>query len=471
MPWTIDDILQATGGELVAGHRDQVFEGVAIDSRRIRATEAFVAIRGAVHDGHRFIPEVVERGVRGLIVGRERIDDARRSDWTGSQPIACVAVADTLRALGDLAAYHRRRSRAAVVAITGSNGKTSTRRMTAGVLSRRFAVLEPLKNLNNQIGVPLTLFNLEPRHDWAVLELGTNTPGEIARLAEICTPDVGLITNIGPAHLEGLGSLEGVLAEKGSLLSGLAPGGRAVLNADDPRLRRLAERRSAATLLYGLAAEAGVRAEQIQETRHGLDFDLVAAGGRTAVHLPAYGRFMVHNALAAAAVGHLLGLSLEEIRIGLEDFSPVQGRMRVLTLKTGIHLIDDTYNANPASMEAAVATLRRLRGTDRGVLVVGDMRELGPDAPDLHRDLGRLAARSGIGKLLACGEFAAQVAAGAAEAGLPAVDVVAGSRAEIAEALLGELKTGDWVLVKGSRAMGMEAIVMAIQKWAERPNG
>ena len=430
------------------------------------AADAFVAIVGAVHDGHRFIREVAEVGVRGLVFERGRALDVP-AGLLQSGELACVAVTDTTRALGDLAAYHRRRSPAAVLAITGSNGKTSTRRMTAAVLSRRFAVLEPAKNLNNQIGVPLTLFNLEPRHAWAVLELGTNLPGEIARLAEICAPDVGLITNIGPAHLEGLGSLEGVLAEKGALLAGLAPGGRAVLNADDPRLRRLAGECGVEPLLFGLSADAAVRAERISESARGIDFELALAGQRTPVRLSVHGRFMVHNALAAAAAGHLLGVGIEEIRQGLEGFSPVPGRMSVSTLPGGIHLIDDTYNANPASMEAAIATLHRLRGNGRGLLVVGDMLELGPASAALHRDMGRLAARTGVSRLLACGNFAEDVGSGAAAEGLAAADILTGPQALIGEALLGELRAGDWVLVKGSRSMGMEAIVNAVRKWAE----
>jgi UDP-N-acetylmuramoyl-tripeptide--D-alanyl-D-alanine ligase len=466
MPWTVQDILEATHGDLVAGDRDRSFGSISIDSRRINATEVFVAIRGAVHDGHRFIREVLERGVRGLVVGRSRVNDLPAALRQAGHA-ACVAVADTTRALGDLAAYHRKRSPARVIAITGSNGKTSTRRMAAAVVSRRFVVLEPAKNLNNQIGVPLTLFNLGPRHEWAVLELGTNLPGEIARLAEICTPDVGLITNIGPAHLEGLGSLEGVLREKGSLLAGLAPGGRAALNADDPRLRRLAGEHGAEPLLFGLASDAAVRAEGVAETARGIDFELALPGHRGTVRLRAHGRFMVHNALAAAAVGHLLGLSFEDIRNGLEQFSPVPGRMSVSTLSGGIHLIDDTYNANPASMEAAIATLHHLRGASRGLLVVGDMRELGPASAVLHRDLGRLAARTGVFKLLACGDFAAEVAAGAGEGGMAAADIATGSQADIGSVLLRELRAGDWVLVKGSRSMGMEAIVSAVRKWAE----
>ena len=201
-----------------------------------------------------------------------------------------------------------------VVAITGSNGKTSTRRMTAAVLSRRFEVLEPERNLNNQIGVPLTLFRLEERHQWAVLELGTSLPGEIARLAEICRPDIAVVTNVGPAHLERLGSLEGVAAEKGALVAGLAPGGRAVLNADDPRVAAMAAGLGENALRFGLAETARVRAAAVTETAAGVAFDLLVGGAGPRVRLNAHGRVMVHNALAAAAVGNLLGLSPEDIR-------------------------------------------------------------------------------------------------------------------------------------------------------------
>jgi UDP-N-acetylmuramoyl-tripeptide--D-alanyl-D-alanine ligase len=353
-----------------------------------------------------------------------------------------------------------------VVAITGSNGKTSTRRMAAAVASRRFTVLEPAKNLNNQIGVPLTLFRLEPRHQWAILELGTNRPGEIERLSAICTPDIGVITNIGPAHLEGLGTLEGVLNEKSALLAGLAPGGRAVLNADDPLLQPLARKRGADLLRFGLSADAAVRADQLRAGAEGIFFELALPGQRAPVHLHAFGRFMVHNALAAAAVGHAQGLDIADIRQGLEAFRPVAGRMSMAALAGGVHLIDDSYNANPASMEGAFAALNQLRGGGRSLLVLGDMRELGRDAGALHQQLGRRAARSGAAKLLVCGDFAADVAAGARQGGMAAADIVTGARADVQTALLLELRTGDWVLVKGSRAMGMEAIVRALQDWS-----
>jgi UDP-N-acetylmuramoyl-tripeptide--D-alanyl-D-alanine ligase len=465
MTWTVDDILDATGGDLVTGARDRSFASISIDSRTVKAGEAFVAIRGEVHDGHRFIEEVLKLGVRGLVVDRSRARDLAVRMPPQSDAV-CVAVADTTVALGDLGAFHRRRSPAAVVAITGSNGKTSTRRMTAAIAARRFTVLEPAKNLNNQIGVPLTLFRLEPRHQWAILELGTNQPGEIARLSAICTPDIGLITNIGPAHLEGLGSLEGVLREKSALLAGLAPGGRALLNADDPLLRPLTGPSGSAPLRFGLAADADVRAERIRETEQGIFFELALPGQRAPVHLRTVGRFMVHNALAAAAVGYALGLDIDDLRQGLEAFTPVASRLNVIPLAQGIHLIDDSYNANPASVEGAIATLNQLRGGGRGLLVLGDMRELGRDAAALHRQVGRLAANSGAAKLLVCGDFSSEVAAGARENGMAAADIVTGSRSEVQAALLLEIKTGDWVLVKGSRAVGMEAIVRAVRDWS-----
>jgi len=252
-----------------------------------------------------------------------------------------------------------------------------------------------------------------------------------------------------------------VLREKSALLAGLAPHGRAVLNADDPHLRALAATSGARALRFGRSSDADVRADRIRETGEGLFFELALPEGRTEVRLRAFGRFMVSNALAAAAAGYALGLDIADIRDGLEAFTPVAGRMSVAALAGEVHLIDDTYNANPASMEGAMDALHRLRGGARSLLVLGDMREQGRDAAALHREVGRLAAGSGAAKLLACGDFAADVAAGARQGGMAAADIVIGSRAEVQAALLQELKAGDWVLVKGSRAMGMEAVVRA----------
>jgi UDP-N-acetylmuramoyl-tripeptide--D-alanyl-D-alanine ligase len=465
-PWTTQDILSATGGDLLCGDLHRRFAGIGIDSRKLAANQLFVAIVGEVHDGHRFTPGVVKHGVRGLMVSRQRTDELPLEAWR-SQDVVCVAVSDTTRALGDMAAFNRRRNPAKVVGITGSNGKTSTRAMTVAVLGSCFATLEPAGNYNNQIGLPLTLLNLTPSHQWAVLELGTNTPGEIARLADICTPDIGLITNIGPAHLERLGSLDGVMREKGQLLPRIRAGGQAVLNADDERLLRLAAETRAAVILYGQSPQAGVRALSISEMPQGISFTLqLPEKQQTEVQLNTAARFMVSNALAAAAVGHLLGIPIQAIKAALEHFEPLKGRMKIWPTPAGITLIDDSYNANPSSMNAAILTLQSKAGSRRRVAVLGDMRELGEQSADLHRQVGRVAGAAGLDRLYVFGDFAAQVLAGACEEHLDAGAIVVGSQEDILNDLKVWLRTGDWVLIKGSRAMRMEVIVEGLKEWA-----
>ncbi len=263
IPWTTREILEAIAGELLSGTLQDPFSKVFIDSRKIVNDGIFVAIVGDVHDAHAFVPDIVEQGVRGLVIDRKKAASFPLAAWK-TKGVTCIAVADTTRALGDMAAFNRRRSRASVVGITGSNGKTTTRQFTAAVVSQRYNTLATAGNFNNQIGLPLTLLGLELDHQWAVVELGTNNPGEIARLAAICSPDIGVITNIGPAHLEGLGSIEGVAQEKGSLIAGLRKNGTAVLNADDPRVLQLARQTRKRVVLYGLSADAGVRAACIE---------------------------------------------------------------------------------------------------------------------------------------------------------------------------------------------------------------
>jgi UDP-N-acetylmuramoyl-tripeptide--D-alanyl-D-alanine ligase len=355
-----------------------------------------------------------------------------------------------------------------VTAITGSNGKTTTRQMTASVVSQRFDTLSTKKNFNNNIGLPLTLLELCPKHRWAVVELGMNAPGEIDLLARICKPDIGVITNVGPAHLEGVGTIEGVMRAKGELLGRIRSGGTAVLNFDDERVRRLGEQAACRVMFYGLSASAAVRAEALEAVDGGTRFTLRlpdGTGERVLLNLP--GQFMVVNALAAAAVGCLVGLSPSDIRAGLEHFEPVAGRMNISIIGTGIHLIDDTYNANPASMAAALTTLAALRKDRRSFAVLGDMRELGDHADALHRELGVIAAESGLQVLFVCGEFAEAVARGALEAGMAPDKVIAGDKAHLLKCLIERLKPDDWVLVKGSRAMAMEETVSGLRAWAK----
>ena len=462
--------MEATGGELLCGDLRRSFSGVSIDSRNISADNLFVAITGEIHDGHAFTSTVIDQGVSGLVVSRRKAVQMPLPAWKKNN-IACIAVEDTTRALGDMAAFNRLRSHASVVAITGSNGKTTTRRMTAMILERQYNTLTAIGNFNNDIGLPLTLLGLSSGHQWAVLELGTNNPGEIARLAEICSPDIGVLTNIGPAHLEGLGSIEGVMQEKGDLLKNLAPGAKAILNADDPRVIQLAAKTKADVILYGLSHEATIRAEDVDEAKDTISFKLIFAGESISVHLSSPGRFLVSNALAAAAVGHQIGLSGKTVKIALEEFKPVAGRMNIQHLPGGIHLIDDTYNANPESMKAAFATLNTMRAGARGIVVVGDMLELGAQAQSLHRNLGADAARSGISRLYAYGEFTADVRAGAHDNGMPPTDTFEGTHEDIVEDLKYWLQPGDWLLVKGSRGMAMEKVVRKLQEWCEESNG
>lgn len=466
IPWTTADILAATGGDLLCGDRRQVFAGIFIDSRRIAAGSLFVAIQGRAHDGHCFIPDVVAAGVRGIIVDGSKtatlpLDDLKR------QGIVVIAVKETTRALGDLAGFNRKRSGVSVVAITGSNGKTTTKEMTAAVLSRRYRTLSTSGNLNNEIGMPLTLLKLESLHQWAVLELGMNHPGEIRRLAEICQPDVGVITNIGRAHLEGLGSLNGVMRAKGELLEKIKPDGTAVLNADDPKVLELAKRTGLAVMFFGRSGNAAVRAQAVKSSAATVRFRLVLPAETIDITLSATGRFMVSNALAAAAIGLAQGFPASEIKVGLENFKPVGGRMNVIQTRKRVVIVDDTYNANPASMQAAITALSELKGNSRGILVLGDMRELGDQTETLHKEIGAFAARTHADRLYIAGNYADAVKDGAMAGGVDAGAVFSGTCSEILADLTQRLAAGDWVLVKGSRGMRMEKFVTALKNWGD----
>ena len=466
IPWTTREILDATGGDLLCGDLHRQFSRVSIDSRAISSGDFFFAIIGESHDGHAFASAVIDQGVRGLVISRRKAEQLPLAAWEAKN-ITCIAVEDTTRGLGDLAAFNRRRAKVSVAAITGSNGKTTTRKLTAAVVARQFNTLATSGNFNNQIGLPLTLLGLSPDHQWAVVELGTNNPGEIQRLAEICSPDIGVITNIGPAHLEGLGSLDGVMREKGDLIKGLGRNGKAVLNADDPRVLQLARETRHEVLLYGRSQAAAIRAEEIQEEGQTISFLLIFGRESIAVQLNYPGHYMISNALGAAAVGYLLGISAATVKAGIESFRPISGRMNICHLPNGVNLIDDTYNANPESMKAALATLQQMRAGGRGIFVAGDMLELGAQAPELHRPIGALAARTEVDRIYASGEHAAAVAAGAQKEGMPAANTITGSREEILEDLKSWLQPGDWVLVKGSRGMAMEKVVEGLKAWAE----
>ncbi|MEA3428055.1 MAG: UDP-N-acetylmuramoyl-tripeptide--D-alanyl-D-alanine ligase, partial [Thermodesulfobacteriota bacterium] len=454
--------LDATKGDMLSGDIKSAFSGISIDSRSISVDEVFVAIRGNIYDGFSFAGNIIKQGVRGLLINKDHANSLPYEEWR-KKGVVCIAVKDTIKAMGDLARFNRKRTDVSVVAITGSNGKTTTKDMTAAVVARKFCTLSTMGNLNNEIGLPLTLLRLCRCHEWAVLELGMNSPGEIESLADICLPDIGIITNINHSHLEGLGSIEGIMRAKGELLEKIRPDGTAVLNADDRRVVDLANKTSRDVLFYGLSNSAAIRAESVIDKEHGVSFTLVLPSEAVSINLWVFGDFMVSNTLAAAAVGYLLGQSALEIKAGLEDFRPANGRMNILIIGK-VHIIDDTYNANPDSMKAAIKTLKSLKGGNRGAIIAGDMLELGEYAESMHKNIGSLFAKSNIAKLYIAGEFAESVAAGAREED-DLLDIFTGTREEILEDLIGWLMPDDWVLIKGSRAMGMEKIVEGLRDY------
>jgi UDP-N-acetylmuramoyl-tripeptide--D-alanyl-D-alanine ligase len=453
----LDEVLAATGGDLVRLGARTAFPGVATDSRSLRPGELFVALRGDAHDGHDFLADAAGRGAGAVVVERPHAE----------RPLPCgvIAVRDSLAALGDLAAFHRRRHRPRIVAVTGSNGKTTTKEMLSAILDRALGpgrVLRTTGTQNNLVGLPLTLLRLGPGEEAAILELGMNGPGEIWRLAQIAEPDVGVITCVAPAHLEGLGSIHGVAEAKAELYRRLKPSATAVVNADDPLVAASARAFPGRKVPFGTgsAGSPAVGARRIVDRGlEGTEFHLVVDGREAPVRLAVPGRHNVTNALAAAAAAHALGVALEAVQAGLEAFQPPGMRMEVTHLPTGVTVLNDAYNANPASMAAALRTLAASRGRRR-LAALGEMRELGAESAHAHRELGAIAAAASIDALFLLGEHAEDVRAGAEAAGLPADRIaVAESHDDLAARLLAFCRAGDLLLLKGSRGAAMEQVL------------
>lgn len=445
------EILEATGGRELHPCPEG-FTGISTDSRAVLAGELFVPLVGKNFNGHDFIRAAFDRGAAGALVKKGK----RLKPPEG---MALIEVPDTLRALQDIAHYMRmKRADLKVVGVTGTNGKTTTKEMLAAILAARGPVLKNEGNLNNEVGVPLTLLRLEDSHWAAVVEMGTSAPGEITRLSEIAEPSIGVITNVGPGHLEGLGSMEGVARAKGELVRAMAPDGRAVLNMDDPYLREILEANRDRAVTFGMTPGADISASEIDEAADGVAFLLNTPAGSAAVQLSSLGSHNVYNALAAAGAAWSLGLSPGEIRQGLANYQPARMRMEVLVFE-GARIINDAYNANPASMAAALNALASVR-EGRRIAVLGDMLELGPAAKKAHYDVGRLAGAEGYSLLILVGKHAHDTARGAKEAGMPSGDIViARDPDEAAAALSGRIRPGDCILVKGSRSMRMERVV------------
>jgi UDP-N-acetylmuramoyl-tripeptide--D-alanyl-D-alanine ligase len=453
--FTAEQVAWAAGARVVA--EGGPFEGAFTDSRKPVPGALFVALRGENFDGTDFVAQAVQGGARGVLVAEDALEKARPQ----AKGAALLAARDTGRSLGLLGAAWRQRLREVkVVAVTGSTGKTSTKELIAEVLARAGPTLKTEGNLNNEVGVPLTLLRLTGEHRHAVIECGMNHLGEIARLAQWADPDVAVVTNVGPVHLEGCGSIDGVAHAKGELYHALREGAVAVANADDGRVLAQARLSRRKLVTFGASYGSDVRLISAHHGGAGLRVEMEFAGARRMAELRLIGTHNGLNACAAAAAGVALGLDPDLILQGLERAQTPGRRMRPVTLPNGALLIDDCYNANPSSTKAALLTLTHLvKGKGRAIAVLGDMLELGQTELDLHRDVGRFAAGAGLSLLVCFGVRARALGEGAQEAGLPAECIESTEDPlEAVRLVQSRIRPEDVVLVKGSRGMKMERI-------------
>lgn len=447
---TLVEVAEAVGGSLEGGIPSARIAGVSTDSRSLRAQELFVALIGERFDGHEFVSEAMAKGAAAALVCRP----------VSARPL--IRVADTMLAYGDLARYVRDRSNARVIAVTGSTGKTTTREMLATILRRDRRTLSSAGTENNEVGVPRTILKVTEEHEAIVLEFAMRGPGEIARLAQIGRPDVGVVTNVGVSHIGRLHSQEAIAAAKAELIEALEPTGQAVLNADDSFVAQMASRAKCPAITYGLG-DADVRASDVETDFESVRFRLMLPDKVIPVTVPVPGRHNVYNALAAAAAAYAVDASADAIRAGLEAYEGMPMRGRIMRARSGLTIIDDTYNASPDSVRAALETLRDMRCTGRRIAVLGPMLELGEFSSREHHQIGRAVAQIDVDVLVTVGEVAEEIAGGASQEGFPAAAVHrVSSNEEVLELLSQLLSEGDTVLVKGSRAARMDEIVKGL---------
>jgi UDP-N-acetylmuramoyl-tripeptide--D-alanyl-D-alanine ligase len=452
---TAAEVLASLGGELLRGSEERRFHGFSSDSRNIRKGCLFWALQGERFDGHDFVSQAMEKGAAGAVIrkGFEPVVPAERD-------VTIIAVGDTLRGLGDLSWWWRREHDALVVAITGSAGKTTTKEMAAAVLALKGETLKNQGNFNNLIGLPVTLLSLEHRHRYGVLEMGMNRPGEIGRLTQIADPDVGVITNVARAHLEGVGTLEGVARAKVELMQSMSSRATALLNGDDPVLMKAASPFRKKTSCFGLGPRNDVRAENVRTLgRRGTSFDILHGGGGFTVNLKVPGVQNVHNALAAASIALHLGATSEQVVEGLGGFKTMKGRFTVTELPDGVTLVDDTYNCNPLSLRAAMDSLKTLVHGEKVIVGLGEMFELGDETIQAHLEAGAMVAELQAEFFVALGEHGAVMIQGAVERGFPRKRAVAaGDHAEMEREIRAQMKKGDVVFLKGSRRAGLDKV-------------
>src|SRR6058998_2457201 len=459
MRWTITQVADALGTRPGTGLNPLArLAGVSIDSRAIRAGELFIAIHGPRHDGHAHVAGALERGALAAVVAR-----AQAGRYAGAALGRCLVVEDTFAALQQLAGAMRQAWGRRIVGVTGSVGKTTTKEILAALLGARFRVLKSEGNLNNEYGLPLTLFRLDETHEAAVLEMGMSRRGELLRLAEIARPDVGVVTRVSPAHLEFFSSVDEIALAKRELIEGLnGKDSTAVLNADDPRVAAFGAFAPGRVLTYGIEQPAFFTAEEIEDRGAlGTAFDYVSPEGRVRLELALPGRHVIANALASLAGASVWGIGAAEAQDVFRSLRAPAMRGELLRFSNGAALINDSYNSSPAALQAMTELLAATPNFRRRILAAGEMRELGTASPELHREAGQFATKTGkIDWIISVAGDAAQIVEGAVAAGLPRAHTkFFATPQEAAEFLAGFIITGDLLLVKGSRGVKMEQIV------------
>lgn len=466
MKLTTGDIQRACGGRLLRGPRERIWGGVSTDSRSIRPGDLFFALVGPNFNGSDFIEKAVENGAGGVVAQPEGLDSARIEALPPD--ITVLSVSDTLQALGDVAAEWRSIAHPLVIAVTGSGGKTTTKEMIFEIVSGRYTAQKNLGNFNNLIGLPLTVLDLELQSELAVLEMGMNSPGEISRLCEIARPNVGLITNIRPAHVGMLGGIENIAKAKGEILEHISRGGTFIKNLDDQWIDRITQDHRGRVVTFSAHKPADVRlVGWTQEPERGSRVRMELRGREVDVQGRFYGEHNVMNALAAAATGVALMMDTEAIVAGLEKFVPVDKRMKLYRLASGVNLMDDSYNANPDAMELSLKTVAGLCKSEGGrlIAVLGDMGELGEYAEAAHRKIGRNLADVQAAETYYLGAMFPHVLQGAEEGGMdPKLVRSFQDHDSLIATLRKGIKKNDWILVKASRSMKLERIVNALRE-------
>ena len=458
----VKEVSSAINGSQKSGSPNELVKGLSTDSRKMKSGYIFLALKGEKYDGHNFLNHAINAGAMGVIVESSDSTIAKRRIKAN---VAVINVSSTLKALGDLASWWRKQWQGRVIAITGSNGKSTTKEITASILSLTAKTMKSPGNFNNLIGLPLTILLLQEQDKLAVLEMGMNMPGEIARLTRIANPDIGLITNVARAHLEGLDDLHGVMRAKGELLGGMSEEATAILNGDDEVYKQLSSIFQGNVITFGLGDTNQVRAEKIKKIGvRAQSFTIRIKGEELPVKIHLPGIHNVFNALSGAAIAFSLSTPNELIAQGLERFRPIKGRFNFIDLNGGIQVIDDTYNANPSSLRAALQTIKGLLKKNQGLVIgLGEMMELGKESSKYHFDAGQLVAKMKVRYLVVMGEHGQTIVEGACEGGMDRSRThIATTHAEMSDTLKAHLKTGDILFVKGSRKVALDRVVEGI---------